>query len=133
MSAIGMASGLIVLGVYMLLKSRNYDMDPFKWISLASFSVIIFFSTFGISTLYSLVIAEIMPLRVKEIGISFCAMLLSIFAFILVKCFPFLVDLIGLHGCVFLFAGVCLSCTLFIIFFMPETKNRTYAEIMKAL
>lgn len=128
-----MASGLIVLGVYMLLKTENYDMESFKWISLASFSVIIFFSTFGISTLYSLVIAEIMPLRVKEIGISFCATLLSIFAFILVKCFPLLIDSIGLHGSLFLFAGVCLSCTLFIILFMPETKNKTYAEIMKAL
>lgn len=39
------------------------------------------------------------------------------------KLFPIFVEIIGLHGCMFIFAGGCLLGSIFIIFVLDETKG----------
>lgn len=74
-----------------------------------------------------------MPDKLKDFGTSFCMTLLWISQFIMLKFLPLLTDTLGFHGSMFLFAGVCVACTVFIILFMPETKGRSYEQIMKSL
>lgn len=129
----GATLGYLILGVYILLKSWDYDLDEFTWIPVTMLSFILFIASFAISNLPFTVIGELMPEHIKEFGISFCTSIVSLSAFICLKFLPSMIELIGLHGCMFWFATVCFSCGLFIILYMPETKNKSYCEIMKLL
>lgn len=128
-----MAIGYLILGSYMLFKEWKWQVEAFNWVPLVSFSAITFLSTWGISFLPYVVIAEVMPANIKDFGVSFCIMLMSIFSFVILKGFPLLNDLLGMHGTMFLFAGVCIPSALFIIIMLPETKGKTYEQIMSSL
>lgn len=132
-STIGISLGLSVLGMYTLLKSSGYNVEPFNFIPVASFSFVIFIASWAVLTLPFLVIAEIMPEKLKDFGSSFCNGLLWVCAFLVIKYLPLLTDLLGFHGTMFSFAGVCLASAAFIVLYMPETKGKSYDEIMRAL
>lgn len=132
-STLGTAFGLITLGVYMMLKSWHWNIDAFNWIPLASFSVAIFSASLAIVTLQFTVIGEMMPENIKEYGVTICNSLLSFSAIITLKFLPLIVDMVGFHGSMFVFASVCLLSAVFIIEYMPETKNLSYEQIMKLL
>lgn len=132
-STIGTALGLITLGTYMLLKSWEYEVEAFNFVPLIGFSLAIFMASWAILTLPFLVISEVMPDNLKDFGASFCMTVLWVGQFIMLKFLQQLIELTTFHGSMFLFSGVCLSCTLFVILYMPETKGRSYEEIMQSL
>lgn len=134
LSTFGTTFGLITFGIYMMLKSWNYAVEEsFRWIPLAALSIVIFFASCAILTLPFTVIGEMMPEQIKDLSVTFCMALMATFGFILLKTFPWLMGLLGFHVSMFLFAGVCLSCAVFIIFYMPETKDKSYEKIMTSL
>lgn len=51
----------------------------------------------------------------------------------MVKFFESLAVIFGMHGWVFFFAASTVVGTIFIIFMIPETKGRNYAEIAEIL
>lgn len=53
--------------------------------------------------------------------------------FVMVKVFPKLVVMIGLHGCIFGFAGCCFFGAVFVAVVLPETKGKSYNEILADL
>lgn len=59
--------------------------------------------------------------------------LLWVFAFIMIKLFPLLAEVMGMHGCLFMFAGFSMMGALFVLFGMPETKGKSFEEIMDLL
>lgn len=132
-STIGTALGLGTLGVYMLMKSWGYALDDYNWIPLASFSFGIFIASLAVLNLTFLLIAELMPEQWKNVGVSFCVALVWFIAFVTTKCLPLLIETFSFHGCMFAFAGVCISSAVFIIIYMPETKGQSHEEIMKLL
>ncbi|XP_031622892.1 facilitated trehalose transporter Tret1-like [Contarinia nasturtii] len=132
-SSIGIALGLITLGTYMMLKTSGYNVEIFNWVPITSFSFVIFIGSWGVLTLPFLVISEIMPEKLKNFGPSFCMIILWSSQFLVVKYLPLLTDTLGFHYTLFIFAGVCLFGAMFIIASMPETKGRSYDEIMKML
>lgn len=132
-SNIGTALGLCVLGIYVMLKDEGYQVEAFNWVPLISFSFVIFVAALGILTIPIIVLSEIMPEKTKDFSVSMCMTLLWILSFITTKYLPLLTDVIGFGGSMFLFAGVCVACEIFIIFFCPETKGKSHEEIMEAL
>lgn len=54
-------------------------------------------------------------------------------AFAMLKFFPFLTAALGMHGCMFLFAGLSFSGCAFVLIVLPETKGKSFDEIMKLL
>lgn len=100
---------------------------------MVSLSATIFAQALGISSLTMTVASEILPENFREFGVSFCTTVLGACAFIALKYSPVLCTVIGLHGTLFLFGGFCLLCAFFIIFYLPETKGKTYAEIMESM
>lgn len=116
-----------------MLKSMGYEVGAFNWIPVASFSFVIFIANWGILTLPCLIIAEIMPEHVKAFGVSFCFSLIWFISFVVTKCLPFLLAYFGFHGTMFLFAANCLLSSVIIILFLPETKGKSYEQIMDML
>lgn len=133
MSSVGTALGLITLGVYMMLKSWDYAVESFNYIPIGSFSFVILIANLALTPLPFLVISEVMPNKLKNFGSSFCLTLVWILVFIMIKFLPFLMENLQFHGTMFLFASICLAGGLFIALKMPETKGRSYEQIMNSL
>lgn len=74
-----------------------------------------------------------MPENIRGFGISFCNTVLGIAAFLVLKVVLPLTEMIGLGTMVFCFAASCFVCGIFIVLVLPETKGKSYDEIMKAL
>ena len=90
--------------------------------------------TLTLAPLSWVVLSEIFPNRVrgKAMSLATCAMFASSYATINV--FPMVLEWFkgrfGNPGGTFLiFLGVCLTCSLFVWLFVPETKDKTLEEI----
>lgn len=94
----------------------------FVWIDF-NFDAVIFLA----------VIAELMPENLREFGVSFCNAILGTSSFIVLKSFLFAMSTIGVHGTMFTFASILVPCLIFIVLVLPETKNKSYNEIMALL
>lgn len=116
-----------------MFKTWNYDVDAFDFVPVVSISFIIFIVSLAVFTLPFMVITEVMPEKLKDVGLTFCMLMMWFCAFVVVKFFPLLIETLGLHGASFCFAGWCLVSVLYIIFCMPETKGKSYDEIMDLL
>lgn len=47
----------------------------------------------------------------------------------MVKFFPPVVDALGLHGCIYLFALCCFLALIYVFVVVPETRGRSLADI----
>lgn len=133
-SGVGCILCLLVFGVsYMMLKSWSFEVEIVKWIPMISFSCLLFIVSLGIQSLTFTVIGEILPERIKDPSSFLCCMLMWGIVFVNIKFLPFLNELMGLHGVVFLYAGICLIAMTIVIVFLPETKGKNREEIQKIL
>lgn len=65
-STTGAFIGLSALATYSYFNEIGYDLDEYNWIPLASFSMFIFVSCFGILPLPFIVLTEILPAEVSR-------------------------------------------------------------------
>lgn len=84
-STTGVALGHIIFGVYSYLNVLGYDVRGFSWLSTFSFSFTIFISSLGLLGLPYLIIAEIMPPKLRSIGSMICMIQLWITTLIVLK------------------------------------------------
>lgn len=54
---------------------------------------------------------------------------LAISAFLMVKSFPIMSEMIGMHGCLSFMSVTCILGIVFVIFVMEETKGRNLDSI----
>lgn len=153
-SSVGTGLSLLCLGAYTYAHKLGFDVAPYSWISIASFSAMMFLAACGIIPLMFVVIAEVMPekvgthcfdisrtllefsnfiFQIRSIGCTICFCLSWVLAFIMVKFFESVAETIGMHGCVFFFSICTFIGAVFIVFAIPETKGKTYAEISAIL
>lgn len=98
-----------------------------------SLSAVIFIQSLGVSSMSLSVTAELMPENIREFGITFCNTIMGLASFLVLKVVLPLSEMIGLGYMVFCFAASCFVCGIFIVFVLPETRGKSYAEIMKSL
>lgn len=65
-SSSGTALCLFILGIYSYLHNIGVDVKPFSWISILSFSGMMFLAACGVIPLMFVVIAEVMPENVMN-------------------------------------------------------------------
>lgn len=73
------------------------------------------------------------PFQIKSFIYTFCLCLSWVFAFIILKYFETLVELIGMSGLMLTFSINCLIGGTFVIICVPETKGKSFPEILKML
>lgn len=117
----------------MLFKPNPSAAEWISYIPLCSIASIIFLGAIGVASMPFGVIAEILPEKLKSFGVSALMTILWMFCLIVLKFFPFVMEAIGIHGAAFIFAGICIVCAVFMLICMPETKGKSYDEIMASL
>ncbi len=74
-------------------------------------------------------ISEIFPNRIRGTAVSLAVSALWIADFILTQTFPLLKGAVGNVGAFWLYAAICAAGFLFILKFIPETRNRSLEQL----
>jgi len=82
-----------------------------------------------IGPLLWLLLSEIIPLRLRGLGMGICVLFHWITNFVIGLTFPVLLSTIGLHVTFFIFVAIGIGSILFVKFFVPETKGCTLEEL----
>ena len=76
-----------------------------------------------------LLLAEMIPLRLRGLGMGLCVLFHWVTNFVIGLTFPTIMASIGLHKAFFLFVIIGVFSILFTKHFVPETRGRTLEEI----
>ncbi|KAH8377879.1 hypothetical protein KR093_007661, partial [Drosophila rubida] len=135
-SAVGICLSQLTMGAHSYLKMLGYDTSDYDWVPVAAFSFMLFIASWGLLTLPFLVIAEIMPPKIRSTAIMLLMSILWLLSMCTIKAsqlIPLLTVAWGMHGVVFLFASLSLCGALFIAMFVPETKGKNIDTILASL
>lgn len=124
--------GLLAMGIYSYCKTFT-DVSSFKYVPVASLSLIIFAASAGRLPLTYIMMAEIMPQSIRSFGVAICTVINWILAFILLRFFSKVIEMIQFHNCMFTFTGFTIFGIFFVLLYVPETKNRGFDEIENSL
>ncbi|MEA3490565.1 MAG: sugar porter family MFS transporter [Campylobacterota bacterium] len=124
----GMILSLIVLGALFSTDTAASG-NTMKYVAVGS--LIFYIASFAISLgpIAWLLIAEIFPMRLRNIGMSITTLLNWGFNFIVALTFLSIVDLLGASGAFWLYALFGLAALWFTWQYIPETKGKTLEEI----
>jgi Sugar (and other) transporter len=128
----GYIVGLLAMGLYSYFKTVS-DVSNFKFIPVTSLSLVIFSASIGRLPLTYIMMAEIMPQSIRSFGVSISTTFNWILAFILLRYFSTFVNLLKFHACMFTFCGFAAFGMFFVIFYVPETKSKSFEEIENSL
>lgn len=136
-STLVVAIAAVSLGVFFTLQERQLVSESvisnLGFLPLTSLSVFIIMYAFGISPIPWLLSAELFPPEVKSIGSGGAAAINWFIAFIVTKFYLNLKNSIGGDTTFYIFGLVSFLGTVFIYFYVPETKGKTLDEIQKEL
>lgn len=130
-SGIFMTTSLLALVVFMYMKengmiiSDNMTLVPYFLIMFYFFTSCLGFLPFPFA-----LSAEMFPTQIKGVAAGLCSGLGYVFNFSAVKIYPVMVEVLGSKG-VFCFYGlIALLGTIFLFWFLPETRGRSVDEIL---
>ncbi|XP_076678889.1 facilitated trehalose transporter Tret1-2 homolog isoform X1 [Andrena cerasifolii] len=127
LSALGSALASLIIAVYMLTRKESSFLD----IYVVGICLLVYVgaNTLGLMTLPGLMVAELLPQRVRGIGGGCNFFLFNLLIFITTKVFPMVKEAVGVTGIFTIFGTAALLEGVFIYVALPETKNRTLQEI----
>ena len=127
LSALGSALASLIIAVYMLTRKEPSFLD----IYVVGICLLVYVgaNTLGLMTLPGLMVAELLPQRVRGIGGGCNFFLFNLLIFITTKVFPMVKEAVGVTGIFTIFGTAALLEGVFIYVALPETKNRTLQEI----
>ncbi|XP_044753280.1 facilitated trehalose transporter Tret1-like isoform X2 [Coccinella septempunctata] len=132
-SICGIIISEIIFGGFYYMVYQNYDTDSIKWIPLACLMGYMLFFTFGLGPLPLTVTSEILPGNIKFLVSTIAGSLGTICSMLLQKNYYFLNDNLQYFGTIWMFAGLCTFLLIFVVLVLPETKGKSFTEILEKL
>ena len=126
-------AGSITLGIAFVLVGACFhnQSQGIHVLVLVLLAIAFFASTIGPVTW--VMISELFPNRIRGIATSIAVLALWIANFALALTFPSLNTYLGPAKTFWIYAGICFAGSLFIIFYVPETKQKTLEQIEREL
>ncbi|KAF5280031.1 hypothetical protein FQR65_LT03286 [Abscondita terminalis] len=131
-SSFGCAIALIAVGIYFYLK-ENGDVSDILWLPTTGICAYVVLAYLGINAIPGVVQGETFSINTKSIASSIIMIYGSGTSFLLLRFFQPLSDELGVYVMFWFFGAVCILGFLFGIFFLPETKGKTFSEIQDIL
>lgn len=133
-SGFSMAVSICIMGIYFYLKENtNKGVENLYWLPLFSLMLYLFMYGMGMSVIPWTISSELFPKNVKSISSSTASTVCWIGSFITTYFFNDLIDGLGRAGTFWMYTGICISSGIFTIFFVPETKGKSFMEIQNML
>ncbi|VVC91664.1 unnamed protein product [Leptidea sinapis] len=120
---------LITLASYLYLVDKRVIRHISPFISLGLMAIYIVVSNLGISPLPWNMVGEVFASETKGLGSGISVMMTSMAFFGTVKTAPAMFHSIGHHGTYMFYGLSTLMGTIFLYFFLPETKGKTLLQI----
>ncbi|XP_063358077.1 facilitated trehalose transporter Tret1-like [Cydia amplana] len=117
------------LAAYVFIKIKGLLPWDSLWVPGALISLQALALGLGTAPLPTVIAGEVFPLQYRGLGASVSIISVSASIFLVLKTFPALVSVMGLHGVYFLHSGTMLMCLVVTWFLLPETSDRTLQQI----
>ncbi|CAH1981906.1 unnamed protein product [Acanthoscelides obtectus] len=126
-----------LLGLYFTFKTRMHIdhnvMEQLGILPVAALCIYIIAYSVGLGPIPWIISNEIFPLEIKSIASSTAATFNWLSAFVLLKFYLQLTELVGSDSTFYMFSGISFTGILFVYFVIPETKGKTISEVKEAL
>ncbi|XP_006617438.1 facilitated trehalose transporter Tret1-like [Apis dorsata] len=132
-SCLGMGICHYTIGVFCYLQTLQYDVNQFSWISILALSIFMISYGLGMGPGPYVVSSEILNRDISNLVITMGMFTTWGMAFVIVKLFPTIIDLLGINGCFFLLGSFCLIIFAFVFMIIPETKGQPRQLILDRL
>ncbi|XP_052864417.1 uncharacterized protein LOC128271026 [Anopheles cruzii] len=124
-SCFGVAAGYLALAAHVQFRPPTPSASTLQLlVPLGSLSFSILLASLGLLTVPFIVMAEILPPKLRNIGSTICMTLVAFCAFAVLKIFPPMLTNVGLPGTMGCLAMVCLVGAALVAGFLPETKGK---------
>ncbi|XP_029167631.1 facilitated trehalose transporter Tret1-like [Nylanderia fulva] len=128
-----MAVSLVALGLYFNIKANENDVSNLGWLPLTSLTLFMISFSIGMGPIPWMLMGELFPAETKAVASGIAVMLNWFLVFLVTKTFPMMNDELGADATFWIFAGIMVVGTVFIYFFIPETKGKSSQEIQEEL
>ncbi|GAB0094003.1 TRET1 [Sergentomyia squamirostris] len=133
-SDFAMAICTLILGIYFHLKSVDEErVASLGWLPIVALCVFIVMFSIGFGPVPFIIIGELFSTDIKGVAGGAAMTTNWTLAFVITKAFPSMLESIGSGPTFWIFSGLSFLGTIFLIFFLPETKGRSLAEIQYIL
>jgi len=99
------------------------------WVTLVCILLFVCMSAVGVLVLPWTLVGELLPLQSRGVGGGLMVSLAYVLMFFSVKTFPDTIAYLGVHTTFYGFAGISILGTLYVYFFLPETRGKNFLEI----
>ncbi|KAF2901319.1 hypothetical protein ILUMI_04862 [Ignelater luminosus] len=129
-SAIGCTITLACTGLYFFLKENNSSyIKELGWLPITTLVIYNICYSLGLELAPTIYLGELFPTNIKATALGLGDSFSAVNGAIAVKVFQLLVDFEGMFMSFWIFSGCCSIGLIFIIKYVPETKNKTLEEI----
>uniref|UniRef100_A0A1B6GK31 Major facilitator superfamily (MFS) profile domain-containing protein n=1 Tax=Cuerna arida TaxID=1464854 RepID=A0A1B6GK31_9HEMI len=132
-SGFGMACSMLFIAIYITIR-RSWLIGPsysiINFLPLLALFCNIISSTIGFLILPWSMISDVFPLQVKGLASGVTTSLGYIFSFIAVKMFPSFNLALGSSGTFYFFGIMSVLGTMFVYYYLPETRGKTLEEVL---
>ncbi|KAF4653023.1 hypothetical protein FOZ61_009260 [Perkinsus olseni] len=127
-AASGMCISAWMLGLFFYLQNVT-GLTNVGWLALASAYCYIAFFSIGVGPIPWLIMSEIFPNDVRGNAAAIATAVNWLFAFIVTMCLDAYRKAITYQGVFWSFGFICLVMVFFVLFFIPETKGKSFEAI----
>lgn len=128
-----MTVSLVALGYYFNLKTNGSDVSNLGWLPLTSLTLFIISFSVGLGPIPWMLMGELFPSETKAVASGLAVMLNWFLVFLVTKTFPAMQEGLGPDVTFWFFAVIMVAATAFTHFFIPETKGKSFQEILEGL
>lgn len=132
-SGLGTTATMLFIGIFLSLRTywiNRTQLYFLNWIPVFSILSGIGVSAVGFLILPWSMLGEVFPNNVKGLAAGIATCLGFTFSFIAAKIYPSIQLSLGVEGVFFFFGIMALLGTVFVIMFLPETRGKTFEEIL---
>ncbi|XP_047115364.1 facilitated trehalose transporter Tret1-like [Schistocerca piceifrons] len=132
LSCAGCALTIAAEGVFFYLKDVvRADLSDVQWLPLTAFLGFLVFNILGLGPVPWAMVGEVFPSEVKGLATAIVTVVLSVSSTAVAKLFQVVSDQVGMHVVFFSFSACAAAGLVFTYFCVPETKGRSFLEIMR--
>ncbi|CAG9823023.1 unnamed protein product [Phaedon cochleariae] len=124
---------LLVLAIYFNVKAMGFDVEKISWIPIASVMVYAAVFKVGLGMVPIVMTAEIFASKIKAIGMTAADGAYVLASIIALQVYFNLKSAFGIYVPFYIFSGCAFSTSIYVVFFVPETKGKSLEDIQRML